>query len=231
MAVPKVYNTSTGQWEPVMTDPSSFPASNVSFSDSGLAVVSGNDVQAALAATDAALADRMTTQQVEDYVEAETTWRKLPPVSGGGGLTVPDIPAAARLLKVEMVGRLDSAGRVTCRVNNDNTADLHRSSGYSVTEAGAVSDTFGPGNFTVWSLGWWSTVYSCNLVATIRTGAETGVRTSYQADASYQTLSGGALRSFSQGRLQSVVSSVTSLQFFGSGGSLADTIIDVSYLL
>lgn len=53
-------------------------ASGVSFTSSGLAVISGtSDVQAALAATDAALAERPTTQQIEDSVAAQVAGRRF----------------------------------------------------------------------------------------------------------------------------------------------------------
>jgi len=70
------YIRQDGQAVPISDLPYPIDASGVSFTDSGLTVITGvSDVQAALEAADAALDDRPTQQEIEDFVVDEVDGR------------------------------------------------------------------------------------------------------------------------------------------------------------
>lgn len=88
-------------------------ASGVTFSDSGLAVVTGiSDVQSALEAVDAALEDRPTQAQVEDYVDQVGTMvhvGRFQPESSGDNISF-SVPSNVTSLHLRGLLRSPTSG-------------------------------------------------------------------------------------------------------------------------
>ena len=132
--------------------------SAVSFTDAGLAVITGVDVQAALAAVDAALDDRPTN------AEASAAYWPAPNAGDGNLVPLADIGGASLAMTNERlwaVGFWIPAGKQVTGI------------GFQVASAGEASSVVRLGTATPGSDGWPDAITDHGTVATASTGTKT----------------------------------------------------------
>ena len=130
-------------------------AASISFSDSGLAVVTGvSDVQAALGLVDAALDDRPTQQEIEDSLDARGLRHYEERTVTSGSSETFTLPSGLRRVEFGWNGRatgFTGAQRLGMRVNGDFGSNYSRA--HKLEGSGGVVDAVYETTSDRWTIG------------------------------------------------------------------------------
>ena len=127
------------------------------------------------------------------------------------------IPSGFAAYELTLIGHLASSGNIGCRVDNDNTDELHRRNCITwQANDGSVTQTIN-NDSTVWTIGHWSGVANNASRARIEIEASAGLPFEASAKAVHNAGNNNNRTSEAWGSLNSGQSSLGFLRVFGDG--------------